>query len=272
MHARSTDHTPPTAPPLPAGVEVWLYAGPPFGPALFEGVVRRLGGGTAFSVVDAAVPSAGWQARGAAIATAVRAAAAPVVLVAHGLAVPAVIEALRLSAPALVLLSNGPITRLDPVSRRLAHLAPGVLGAAMFPALWLRWLASSAGLRRAVVNPYVMDHDTVATVCGEGVATAAGRRAAATYLRSLAGGLPELPGPGAPVRLIWAEDDRLYPSFEADFMDAHLGGDHRVSIPGARFAHPAERPWAFADAIRVEVARILSAPPIATAASRSSVP
>lgn len=281
MHTRSADHTasalpPPAASPdvrpLPDAPEIWLIAAPPFGAPLFDGVVRRLGQGIALSVLDPAHPDDGWRERGAALAARMRGAAGPIVMVAHGLAVPAAIEAARLASPLLLVLSNGPMTRLDPVSRGLVRIGRGALAAAMRPGAWLRWLSSSAGLRRAVVNPYVMDHDTVATVCGGVVATRADRQAAAAYVSSLAVGLPALPSPTVETRLLWGDDDHLYPSSEADFADAALGGGCRLSVPGGRFGHPIERPWAMADAVAGEMARIVTSPATLTATSRSGIP
>lgn len=220
---------------------------------MYADVIRRLGTGRAVSLLDPACPTDGWKERGAALATAMREAEAPVVLVAHGLAVPAAVEAARQFPPALLILSDGPITRLDPVTRAVARLG-GTVGAAplralLQPAVWCAWLASSAGLRRAVVNPYVMDHDTVVALARPLVADRASRRAVAAYLRSLGAGLPDVASLPVPVALVWGTEDRMYPASEADYVDASRGGRAHVSVPGGRWLHPVERPWAFADAV-----------------------
>lgn len=227
-----------------------LYAGPPFSLDLYQRVVERLGFGEARSVIDPEAPDHGWPDRAAVIADALG--GAPTVLVAHGLAIPAAVEAALRTPPAALVLSNGPLRRLDPFARALAGLCATRPGAAVAqhallrPQPWLGWLASSAGLRRAVANPYVMDRDTVAALCGPLVATVAGRAAVAAYI----GSLRELPDPRAlrcPVLLLWGDADPLYPMEQASFLEAALSGvDHR-SVPGGRHVHPEERPWEMAD-------------------------
>lgn len=252
---------PPSDQPAPSRPHLWFLPGPPLGEGMFTDVVRRLGEGREVSVLDPAQPGDGWAERGAALAAAVRGAGAPVVLVAHGLAVPAAIAAATLCAPALLILSDGPITRLDPVTRVLARLAasPGGLSIRplLQPAVWCRWLASSAGLRRAVANPYVMDHDTVVALARPLVAERAGRRALASYLASLGEGLPDVSRLVGPTALVWGTEDGLYPASEADYVDAGRGGVNHISVPGGRWLHPVERPWAFADAVRASVERFL---------------
>ncbi len=215
---------------------VLLLAGPPFGLALFRGVEARLRAlAPGLAVECDAVPCAEHppfapEAAGA-------------LVFAHGLAIPA---ALRSGAAALIL-SNGPISRLDPVTRSLAALGPA-LSACLFPAIALRWLRSSAGLRRAVANPYAMDHDTVAALCGPPIASAEGRRHVAAYLRWLPSAVP---GPVAecPTWALWGDEDGLYPTSEADVFDAQGEGGRVAWLPGGRFVHPEELPWAVADAI-----------------------
>lgn len=255
-----------TTSPLP--LEPWFLAGPPFGPSLFAAVRDRLGDGRLGEVVDDARPGDGWAARGAALAEAVTASPRPALLVAHGLALPAAIEAARQSG-ARLLVTNGPLTRLDPVSAavaRVAGLAPGAIAAGLRPSPWLAWLRSSAGLRRAVVNPYVMDRDTVAALCLSRVQTATARRATVAYLASLAAGLPDLAAPPSGTWLAWGDEDPLYPASEADFLDARLGGGRRIDVPGGRWLHPVERPWAFADVVAT-VARM----PGGSGATRTSM-
>lgn len=227
-----------------------LLAGPPFGPELYTHVIERLGYGASSSVIDAETPCHGWSERAAVIAAQIS--SGPTAVVAHGLAVPAAVAAALIEPPAALVLSNGPLRRLDPFTRALAGLCATRPGAAVVrrsllrPEPWLGWLASSAGLRRAVVNPYVMDRDTVAALCGPLVATPQGRSAVASYL----GSLWQLPDPRAlqcPVLLLWGDADPLYPSEEAAFLEAAVSGaDHR-SVPGGQHVHPEERPWELAD-------------------------
>lgn len=234
------------------GLDVLFLSGPPFGPELFRQVVARLGFGSAESVIDPQHPDDGWPEAAARLAERLR--KRPTVVVAHGLAVPAAVAAALAAPPAGLVLTNGPVRRLDPFAAALSRVtaAPGgrALAAATLlrPRPWLGWLASSAGLRRAVVNPYVMDRDTVATLCGPLVASAAGRRATAAWLASLRD-LPDATALRCPVFLPWGDGDPLYPAAEASFLEAALPGARHESIPGGQHGHPEERPWELADRV-----------------------
>lgn len=241
---RDPDHRPPPSPPL------LLLAGPPTTGALWREVVNRLGDGDPRGVVDPAHPT--WEAAGAALAA--EPGFARRVVVAHGLAVPVAVSAALQVPPRLLILSNGPLRRLDPVSSALSALAAspagGLLEQIVFrPRVLVRLLASSAALRRSVVNPYVMDRDTVAMLCGPLVADPAARGALRIFLKSLGTGLPDVGLLTCPVFLVWGDADALNPASEADWLDARLGGGRRVDVPGGRLFHPEERPWAIADAI-----------------------
>lgn len=244
MQRPPTDQTPPDA--GPAAAPHW-YAGPPFSEQLFRHAVQRAGG-TMLPLLEPGGAN-DLDAVAKRIAARVDAAAGPVVLVGHGLAVPAVTRAAGLAGRNLrrLVLSNGPISRLDPFTRAFLRAGP-CMPAALHPALFLRWLASSAGLRRAVCNPYIMDRDTIDAICRPLVASHGARAAVATYLRSLCP-LPEFVASGVPTTLAWGDDDALYPLAEADTADAIVGGGRVRAIPGGRYVHPEERPWALADLV-----------------------
>lgn len=244
MQRPPTDQTPGDA--GRAATPHW-YAGPPFSEQLFRHAVERAGGAMLPLLEPGGVNDLDAVAKR--IAARVDAAAGPVVLVGHGLAVPAVTRAAELAGPNLrhLALSNGPITRLDPFTRAFLRAGPAV-SAVLHPALFLRWLASSAGLRRAVCNPYIMDRDTIDAICRPLVASPGGRAAVAAYLRALCP-LPTFVAPRVPTTLAWGDDDPLYPLAEADTADAIVGGGRVRAIPGGRYVHPEERPWALADLV-----------------------
>lgn len=236
---------------MPTPPDVLLVTGPPFGATFFRGVQRRLGSAEVLELCDGARPEMGWKEHGLELSE--RVANRPTVLVAHGLAVPAAVAAALRVRPRALVLSNGPINRLDPVAgglARAAALSPGLAAATwLHPAVFERWLRSSVGLRRAVVNPYVMDRDAVAAVCGPLLATMPSRRAVASYLGSLATELPDFRALTCPTLLAWGDDDPLYPMSEADCMVAALRHAECRPIPGGRFGHPEERAWELADLI-----------------------
>jgi pimeloyl-ACP methyl ester carboxylesterase len=175
-----------------------------------------------------------------------------VVLVAHGTAVPVARAAAAREPVAGMVLTNGPLTALDPATRTLASLArsPRALASTLLqPAAWNRWLASSAGMRRTVVNPYVMDRDTVVALTAPYTRTAEHRSAAARFLRDLR----ELPTTGAPQSprnlVVWGDEDPLYPAALTDEARTLIPGVEVAEVPGGQHFHPVERPWYIADVV-----------------------
>ena len=168
------------------------------------------------------------------------------VLVAHGTAIPAALHAAQQSQPAGLVLTNGALGQLDPALSAIARLPPMVLRRR----LWLRYLASSIALRRVVVNPYVMDRDTVVAVCEPTIRSQAHRRAQQSFLKDVAKSASKAPAYTGPTMLLWGDSDRLYPSRIADSLRPDFPRIREVSIPGGRHLHPIERPWFIADEIR----------------------
>ena len=253
-----------------------LVAGPPFGVDLFRGVVARLRDTRPDLVVQThSVVELGASPEAAAAALAGRVAAEDLV-VAHALAVPAAAFLAHLGTGARVMLLNGPLRALDPVSRAVVALAglPAAADTVFLPAPWLAWLRSSAGLRRAVANPYAMDRDTVAALCGPLVADRSRRRALVAYLRALATPWPDPGAAPGELTLFWGDNDRLNPLSIAADVEARRGAGTLRVAPGGRYAWPEEMPWSLADTLS---ARLPAAPresqsganpPITTSTSR----
>jgi pimeloyl-ACP methyl ester carboxylesterase len=236
-----------------------LVAGPPFGPPVWDAVRRRLEhhGHTlhVHALVGEGSGAGGVVAARARLADVLEGLPEAPVVVGHGLAVP-VLTGLPPELPlAALVLSNGPVTRLDPVTRLLARVCarPGLAAATVLqPALFQRWLWSSAGLRRAVVNPYVMGRDTVVAVTAQALSTAAARRNLAAFIVSLDelqwGPAPDL-ATDLPTLLVWGDDDRLVPPDQAEALRVRFENCVQVSIPGGRHLHLVERPWELADRV-----------------------
>lgn len=248
---------------LPA---VLLLAGPPASAGLWRGLLARWGVGArarAFELFDPPPedPSVDGLARrvAAELATLPR----PRALVAHGAAVPVALRAAAIDRPEHLALSNGPIGRLDPVLAGLCRLAssPRLLASTLLqPPVLSGWLASSLGLRRAVVNPYVMDRDTVVALLGPLLRTRQHRLALARFLASLPAAVAEPPRYEGRTLLVWGDADPLYPPAHADEARRWLPAARHVAVPGGQHLHPEERPWEMAD----RLAAWLTAPPIAT--------
>lgn len=161
----------------------------------------------------------------------------------HGLAVPLVLSLEGVTR----VITNGPIARLDPFAAALASIPQFALSELLRPTAFQAWLRSSAGLRRAVANPYVMDRDTVAMLTDPVLGSRVSRSGAARWLRELPDWLDEghisLDG----VVALWGDADPLYPIDPVlEAIDGAPGARLRV-IEGGRHLHPEERPWAVSD-------------------------
>lgn len=235
--------------------ELLLLSGPPFSGQLWRGVRDRWAGrmrAEVFELLDPVPEDPSVDGLATRVAAALSAARGPVGLVAHGTAVPVAIRAAVRARPAALVLSDGPVTRLDPVlalvaaSCRLPRLSAATL---LRPAFFERWLSSSLGLRRAVVNPYVMDRDTVVALVDPLVRAPRTRLALARFLASLPDAVRSTPRYEGPTLLCWGEMDRLYPAYMADEARAILPGAVHDAIPGGQHMHPEERPWELADRV-----------------------
>jgi len=233
-----------------------LVAGPPACGVLWEGVASRLAHhGLESRTLDLFAPAPADGSPEAMLSTLLDRLQeddpSQTILVAHGTAVPLAWRAAARIDLAGLVLANGPVSRVDPVQRAQGK-APsiGPLGNALLhPRIFQRWLWSSAGLRRTVVNPYVMDRDTVVALSGPILETAAHRSALSRFFAGLADWVPEPPPLKVPTLLIWGDHDPLYDSSEADLARVALPHATQETIPGGQHFHPIERPWAMADAM-----------------------
>lgn len=174
------------------------------------------------------------------------------VVIAHGNAWPVALGLAERGLVSRLILLDGPIDGLDPFTRALATasrvsrpLAAGLLT----PALVLPALASSAALRRLVVNPYLMDRDIVAMLGAPWSATPAHRAAVADYLSDILGFRADVDLPGTDVLWVWAGADVLQPKPTSPESNVRGRSSTAVALPGARHLAPEEVPWLIADAI-----------------------
>ncbi|MCK6521004.1 alpha/beta hydrolase [Myxococcota bacterium] len=235
-----------------------LVSGPPFGAALFREVQRRLDPRRTAAITLRAPDAEGLPALSASLAELLQELGARR-LVAHGLAVPV---ALGLPDGLLdeLVLTNGPINRVDPITRALGSLGGAratraALTALLRPRPLNAWLASSFGLRRAVVNPYTMERDIVAMVTAAWTSDARARLAAARWFAALPGSLPLRAPKNTSLTLIWGDQDPLYPLAQAEAALALTPGAQLHRIPGGQHLHPEERPWELADALSATALR-----------------
>lgn len=164
----------------------------------------------------------------------------PTIVVGHGLANPLVAAASTSPAIARVVYTNGSFGGAGMLHRAVQALS-------MVPSqTTMPWLRSSFGLRRLVVNPYVMDHDTTVAVCAPILKNKTRRDQMRDFVRTI----EWVPTSEAKETLICCGDsDRITNSNNYDFDPKGTANITQNPIPGGRFLHPLERPWELADRI-----------------------
>jgi len=228
-----------------------LLAGPPFGPRLYDGVCQRLeqcGLNSCtidpFSECDNTDEMIRWMEQRIKPGDA---------LVAHGTAVPLAVAVTQNKQIETLFLSNGPIKKPDPILNLYGKTPVSLRKALLNPFCSIPALKSSAGLRRLVVNPYVMDRDTIVRVCEPLIKSKNHRRRYAEYIGKIDRMTP-LAQPGAnKICLIWGDSDLLYPTHHASSVLSGWKNTIAVEIEGAKHLHPIESPWAMADIIKSQI-------------------
>lgn len=174
-------------------------------------------------------------------------------IVAHGLSVPLAIETFKASKCQQLILSNGFLTTKVGLSQwilpRLLNIPCTLKRQLLRPSILIPVLASSAAFRRLVINPYVMDRETIETLSKDLLNNTNYRKNVSTYLRELnSWSLPKkLDGV---IHAIWGDHDLLFPVEQLEFLSAIENIDlHTHLIEGGAHFHPVERPWSLADQI-----------------------
>jgi len=175
------------------------------------------------------------------------------IVVSHGLALPIAMGLSRAASIQGLVVLDGPLERLDFISNQVCRLAqrmPFMLKHVLFrPSIFVPLLASSVALRRAVINPYVMDRDIVAMLVAPNIATAEHREKMAEYMASIRTIGGKWPDPGVPVLMLWGASNPLYPPPDSP-SGALSGADVEAkALAGATLFHIEEQPWKVADAV-----------------------
>ena len=226
------------------GSPILFVSGPPTSGAIFERVQERLAPRRTVAIEGIADPSSFDPERFAVELQRLCDVEEVRVVVAHGLALPLVLKS-NLQNLDLLIVSNGPVGKLDLFTRTLSRMPRIAMEKALLrPGVFNKWLASSVGLRRAVVNPYVMDRETVQSLSHPYLSTIEARKMTARWLKELPGLLPVSMPSDTKVVAIWGDLDSLYPVEEINKFQVF----EIFLIPGGRFLHPQERPWELADA------------------------
>jgi len=176
-------------------------------------------------------------------------------VVAHGLSVPVAIEACHIVGNCKLIVSNGLLTPKVGFIRwilpRLQQLPCTLTRQLLRPSLSLPILASSAAFRRLVINPYVMDRNTLTELTEEVLSNLNYRKNVGSYISSLENWKIRAPAETS-VFAIWGDHDLLFPIEQLDATQ-HLfkiPNRHIHRIEGGAHFHPIERPWTIADIIQ----------------------
>ena len=234
--------------------EIWFISGPPFDTAIWRAVEARVQtlGFSAHSWACLTAGSGDIAEELARLSTDLDGSTGSVILVGHGSALPLVKAASSHPAVTGVVLSNGPgakLARLNRLWSRLFSMPQPLRQGLLGPTLMMPFLQSSVGLRRTVVNPYVMDHDTVVAICEPIFSDADRLKRAAVYFKSLSS-LPDISlGEDVQILLCWGDSDPLGADTYSVIDQDGASNIAHSPIPGGRFMHPVERPWELADRV-----------------------
>ena len=170
---------------------------------------------------------------------------------AHGLAVPLALVLARQSSISTIL-SNGPLQGHKGI-QACAKIPKRVLSHLLHPKISVPICASSMAFRRLVVNPYVMDSDTIVSLCQNNLSSREYRVNTVKFLRSLPDILAFDSALPPSCTLVWGDADPLFPAMSLNEIHPILPNTKTIFIRGGQHFHPVERPWSFADHIQAVI-------------------
>jgi len=174
-------------------------------------------------------------------------------IVAHGLAVPLALQLTTMYPLEQVILSNGPLNP-NSVLQFLSRCPSVVLRQLLRPTISIPFCASSIAFRRLVVNPYVMERDTIVSLCSENLSSRKYRNNTVEYLHSVQNFQPQHRNNNAHYVFLWGDADRLFPATTINTISLKKSTSETIFIAGGEHFHPIERPWAIADHIHRSIA------------------
>jgi len=224
---------------------IYLIASPPFGEYFWNGVKNRL----LFHGYNVQIVSL-WETNSP--LTQVKQTLCSMLtkddcVATHGLLLPFLLWAIGDQPVHRIIVSNGPFDQLDPFSSLAQKVPSKMLSWYLHPLISLPFFRSSFGMRRLVINPYVMDAEMVKQSCAP-LKKHTARKSLSTYIQKI----PTLPLPKniqSPGLVLWGDQDILYPITIATKICSRYPSFTRKDIRGGAFLHPLERPWAMADLI-----------------------
>ena len=148
-----------------------------------------------------------------------------------------------------IVLTNGSVSKPSILAQLGSNIPTSLLKIALSPRISTSIFSSSLGMRRWVVNPYVMNRDMVVRVCQEFLENRTYRNNALKWVGNNATPLSEAKQIETPCLSIWGTHDFFHPISERQQLDKILTQHTAIDVPGGRYLHALERPWETADAL-----------------------
>lgn len=148
-----------------------------------------------------------------------------------------------------IVLSNGSVSKASPWAKLGRSIPTSFLKMVLQPNISAQLFSSSLGMRRWVVNPYVMNHDMVVRVCEEFINNSQYKSNCLKWLGNNDIPLKPTANEKTPCLSIWGTHDIFHPLSERQAIDLLFSNHTAVDVPGGRYLHGLERPWETADHI-----------------------
>ena len=148
-----------------------------------------------------------------------------------------------------VVLTNGSVSGPSPLLRVVSSVPTSLWMGILQPSIATTLFSSSVGMRRWVVNPYVMNRDMVVRVCQDFLQDKAYRNNCLKWLANKEVPLSLPAQTKIPFLSIWGTHDFFHPISERQHLDQLLSEHTAIDVPGGRYLHALERPWETADSI-----------------------
>lgn len=175
-------------------------------------------------------------------------------IVAHGFGVPVALQIAANTDLENLIISNGLLSTnigiINWVWPQISRLPSFVLQSLLRPTISRKVLSSSAMFRRLVVNPYVMDIETLSELTSL-LDQPEYRKHICSYFDSLhQWSVPNSIG-DTNLHATWGDNDPMFPASQLQTVrDLNPSIEQQCKyIPGGAHFHPVERPWGIADHI-----------------------
>ena len=172
-----------------------------------------------------------------------------VVLLTHGSTLEIGLKLTKNKAVKGVVLTNGSVSKPSHIAQIGLKTPKWLMKLLSQPGLATSIFSSSAGMRRWVVNPSVMNRARVVMVCKEFLESEIYRKNCLNWISNHSLPISEAACLETPILSIWGTHDNFHPLHERQKLDTISPKHEGVEVLGGRYLHPIERPWETADAV-----------------------